>query len=194
MAGVTPYRPQEVVVSRFDIARDGEQLTLTTSMENRLLGVGCLLLALSLFCLAALGFLSLMEESRTAFDRASADTMRFLNPHANQFGFLWAVGSVLTLVLAVVYARKIRCSTLAFSFDRETGIFARNEKPVTRLDHIEFVRINRVFDPEEAYSCRLLVVYNDGYEEFIDESYEEPQIDHLAREIAAFVGVPVQKQ
>ena len=39
------------------------------------------------------------------------------------------------------------------------------------------VRVNRIYDPEDAYSCRLLVIYNDGYEAFIDESYDEPQID-----------------
>jgi hypothetical protein len=175
-------------MSRFDVSKEDERLTLTLSMSERLLAAGCPLFFFALVCVTALGVLGLMLDSHASPMRGDG---AFFHPRGNHLGFLWLIGLLLMLFLVPFYVVKASRSDLVFSFHRDTGLFLRNGAVVTPIRRIESVRIRPLCDPDDAYSYRLVIVYADGHEIVLHNSYDERGIRELATQIGSFIGVPV---
>jgi hypothetical protein len=178
--------------SDYDIHRDRDRLTLTKSLGDRITSTGCLLFFGAFASITAIGLLSLMQDVSfvDAGGRdAPQDDARFFHPRYNHFGYFWAVGSLLMLFLVPFYVVRAHRSSLVFCFDRTSGLFSRNGKPVAALARIEYVWIRETRDPDDAYLYLLLIVYSDGHELLIDNSYDERRIVNLAKEVAAFLDV-----
>jgi hypothetical protein len=120
-----------------------------------------------------------------------ADASRFLDPTFNHFGFLWLIGALAAGGLVPLYAVRVYRAATAYRFSRVTGLFTKNGRRITTLSRIEYVQVRPILDADDRASYRLSLLYGDGNEEFIDESYDEREIRWLAREIAGFVDVEV---
>ncbi len=175
-------------MSRFDVFKDDERLTLTQPTNDRLLAAGCPLFLLALVCVTALGLLGLVQDLHGSHARGDG---AFFHPRGNHLGFLWLVALLLMLFLVPFYLIKADRSRLVFSFHRAAGLFLRNGEIVTPLRRIEYVRVHPVRDPDDAYCYQLAVVYADGHEITLHSSYDEREVRDLAGEIGNFIGVAV---
>ena len=175
----------------FELATDGERLTLSHPMERRLMIVGCPLFLLSSACLMFLAVLVVMNEEHSPALLGGGDLSRLFSPRVNHFGFLWLIACVLLSVFIPLYMILIRRASTIFSFDKNTGEFRRHGKLIARLEKIEYLEIRRDLDPDAFPRFDLVLIHNDGYEMLIDESQSEPEVLDLADEIAEFIGVDV---
>lgn len=175
---------------QFEIDAEPDRLTLTLPVERRLVAAGCPLFLLSSACLLALGGLSVLQESDSR-DPGVGAASRFFNPHANEFGFLWALACLFLVVFVPFYVWMVRRTSTVFTFDRARGEFFRYGRTVTRLSRIEQVRVRRLRDPDGYADFEVAVVYGDGRQEFIDDTPDEAEATVLAQKIADFVGVEV---
>ena len=178
-------------MSQFDISRSEEQLTLKHPLSVQVLPTGCLLFAAASLCLALLGLLGILEDAQGFGSGVAADSAHFFHPAHNHFGYFWLLGALLMLVLVPWYLVTANRSALVFTFERNTGLFLRNGRVVTRIGRIEYVCLRERQDPDEAFFYELSIVYADGHEMLIDNSYDEQQIASLAKEIAGFLETPL---
>lgn len=151
---------------------------------------GCLLMVLMFACVSVLAVLAILKGDVGASAR-TADDMNFINPRANHFGFLWLTTTLAATVLTPVYAVRVILATIVFRFDRGTGLFTRNGKKIAPLGKVECVRILHSDDPDNRALHKLVVLHSDGFETPLDNWYDEPEMNHLAREIAEFCNVRV---
>src|SRR5579872_1130706 len=156
-------------MSRFDIARDEEQLTLTLPAPPWRMAVGFLLLCFTIACLTPLGILGVLQETPSHRGMSPAGSLGFTDPHANHFGFLWLIGFCLILVLLPVYAVKMYRACLVFRFDRATGRLTRNGRTVAPLRRIEAIRVTRTDDADDRSLYKLSIAHSDGFLVEIDE-------------------------
>lgn len=183
---------QKTGTPRLSIAANEERLTVRKSIENRLLAFGCLFGLTALVCLPTLGLLSLVleEHSPHALNAAGAPSPTdYFNPKINHFGFLWLVSALFLFGFAFYFVKRMRRPYLSYDFCRDRNLFLHNDKPLCRLDRVEYIHVHKVIDPDESHSCRLIVVYNDGCTFCLDDAYDEFAMVDVGGRIAEFVGV-----
>jgi hypothetical protein len=178
-------------MQRFEITGDDDRLVLSMSLGYQRLGQGCLLLFLTTVCVTIIGILAVVQGDVAAGGKDLTKEAGFFDPHANHFGFLWLIATVLAGVALPLYIWKLYQTTVTFVFDRETDRFTRNGKVITRLSKVEAVRVRHSDDPDQRELHKLLVVYGDGFELPLDNWYDERETYYVAHEIAAFLGLHV---
>jgi len=177
-------------MSRFEVSKDPERLTLTMALGYQRLVVGCLLLGLTVICITLIGLLAVLHAPEGVHSGMS-DPALFVDRHANHFGFLWMVATILTGVLVPVGLVRILKSSLTFEFDRTQGLFTRNGKRICKLSRVEGVRIRRLDDADARSVYRLSVLHGDGFETAIENWYDLSGIRYLAYNIADYLDVPL---
>lgn len=183
-------------VSRVAISRTEERLTLTLPQGDRLFTTGCPLFLLALVCLTVLGLLALVFEAQYGAQRGLGGAgpggdADLIAPGRNHLGFLWLLALLLMVAFLPLYVIRAGRARIVYAFDRPADAFTRNDRRIAALRRVEQVRVRALNDPDGALVHRLFVVYGDGREIFLDQSYGEPEIWILAHEIADFVGVGV---
>jgi hypothetical protein len=178
-------------MGRFEIAGDDEHLLLTQSLGYQRMAQGCLLITLTFSCITILGMLAVVQGNVVIPNRSAYDDLNLLNPRGNHFAFLWLIATVLMGVLLPIYVAKVYRAKTVFSFDRTTGLFSHNGRPVTQLSRIESVRIRHTEDPDHRVLHKLIIVHSDGFEVPLDDWYDEMEMNYVAREISEFLGVRI---
>jgi hypothetical protein len=176
-------------MSRFEVSKDPERLTLSMALGYRRLLVGCLLLALSIICISMVGLMAVLR-APSAGPMGNADPLLFFDRHANHFGFIWLVATLVMGLLIPVGLVRMMKSSLTFEFDRTAGLFTRNGRRISRLSKIEAVRIRREDDADDRSVYTLSVIHGDGFETAIENWYDLAAIRELARTISDYLRVP----
>ena len=179
-------------MGRVIVGRDegADRLTLTLPQGDRLIAVGFPLFLLAIVCVTLLGLLALVFDANDALrgSRGGGDG-GFFDPSRNHLGFLWLVALFLMLVFLPVYVSRTIRARIVWSFDRGADVFSRNGRWIAALRRVEQVRVRALNDPEGTFLYRLFVIYGDGREILLHQSYDEVEIWILAHEIGDFVGV-----
>jgi hypothetical protein len=175
-------------MSRFEVSRDPERLTLTMALGYRRLLVGCMLLALTIVCITMIGLLAVLHAPDSG-PTGSSDPLLFFDRHANHFGFIWLFATVVMGVLVPVGLVRMLKSSLTFEFDKTTGLFTRNGKRITKLAKIEAVRIRRADDADNRSVYWLSVLHGDGFETAIENWYDLAEVRLLAHHVSSFLEV-----
>jgi hypothetical protein len=178
-------------MGRFEIAGDDEHLLLTQSLGYQRMAQGCLLITLTFSCITILGILAVLEGNVSDPNRSAYSDLNPLNPRGNHFAFLWLIATVLMGVLLPIYVAKVYRAKTVFSFDRITGLFSHNDRPITQLSRIEAVRIRHRDDPDHRSIHTLIIIHSDGFEVPLDDWYDEMEMNYVAREISEFLGVRI---
>jgi hypothetical protein len=183
----TPHR-----VGPFDITNSRDELTLRLENRGELTIRGCFLFFFTMMFVALMGIFALIQTfSSYSKDHLSDDPSVIFAPTQNHFGFLWLVLLLGTVVGVPVYVMRTYKSALVFTFRRSDDAFLRDNHLVTRLRRIEYLTIRETKDPDARFIYLLDLVYNDGEEMLLHNTYDEREIMNLANEISAFVGTRV---
>lgn len=179
-------------MSRFIISRDADVLTLTQPQAGRLLAVGCPLFFLAIASVTLLGLLGLFFQAnplRTGARRVGEGD--FFDPASNHLGFLWLLALFLMLVFVPVYVLRAGHAHVVWTFDRAADALLRSGRRLCALRQVEQVRVRILIDPDGANLHRLFLVYRDGCEALLHQSYDDVEIWILAHEIGDFAAVTV---
>lgn len=174
-------------MNRFVISRDADRLTLTQPQDDRILSVGCPLFLIGVVSTTVLGLLGLIFDAQNVLGSGGD----FFVPRRNHLGFLWAVALIGMLVFLPVYVLRTGRARTVWSFDRATDCFARNGRRLTALRRVEQVRVRALNDPDGRFLYHLFVIYGDGREVLLHQSYDDAEIWILAHEIGGFASVGV---
>lgn len=184
--------PPAYRVGPFDVTNSPDQLVLRLENRGALTLQVCLLFLFTMMFVLILGIFAVVQTAQSGARSANMDDpARFFSPQQNHFGFLWLILSLGMFVAVPVYVRHLYRAALVFSFRRSDEAFLRDGHLVTRLRKIEYLTIREVRDPDARYLYLLNVIYNDGQDMLLHNSYDEREIMNLANEIATFVGVKV---
>ncbi len=176
-------------MQRFQINGDEERLELTMELGYQRILNGCLIVGFTFIWVTALAVLAVVHgNSENA--SASSNEWGYLNPRGNHFGFLWLLATLFIGALIPLYASKVINSKRVFLFDKSTGLFTHNGKTVTELRKIDSVKVRHRNDPDERPVHMLLIIYNDGFEEALDNWYDEDEMYYTAGVIGEFLRVP----
>ena len=190
--------PSSHQVGPFDITRDANALTLRLENHGEVTLQLCLLFAFTMLFVLGLGVLAVLQFAtppplppHTHTYVGIDNPARFLSPEQNYFGFCWVLVLVALVFGIPVYVARVYRAALVFTFCRSDDAVLRNNRLITRLRKVEYVRLREIRDPDDRYLYHLDLVYGDGREMPVHSAYEERQVMNLANEIAAFVGTKV---
>lgn len=178
-------------MKRFQVDKDATSLTLTMEIDYWRFAVGGGLFFVAMLCNLVFAALGVWQVDRSGKPMGTLGPFAFFEPQANPFGFLWGVSFVLIVALIPVFALRLRDSAIEYRFDLLSGLLLRNGKELTPLRKVENVQIRRMMDADRGHWYRIVLVYGDGNEIFIDESYDEDEVAALAYDIAGYANTEV---
>lgn len=176
-------------MSRLEINSNEDFLEVSLPEGGQRVWQGCGILALTTFCVTALGIMALTQGDLSG---KAGGEVNFLNPRGNHFGFLWVFGVIALGLLIPIYVRKVMLHRQVYRFDRSKGQFTLNGRFVARINRIEYVLIEHREDPDHRLLHKLSIVHTDGFHTPIDDWYDLDEIQYAAWTISEFLGARLQ--
>ncbi|MGC4043947.1 MAG: hypothetical protein QM758_09130 [Armatimonas sp.] len=166
------------------VREEDERLILRSEGGTNVTMKAILFIAITFACLTLMGAISLVSGRSTGQDIV---TMK-----GNNVGFLWALATVVMLVAIPWYLSKLHKPTFTLELLKKDRSVRREGSIVTRFDKVEFVAVSEGKDSDSRYNYTVALVYGDGQELVLAQSYEERNQLALADRLAGYIGTRVQ--
>ncbi len=166
------------------VREEDERLILRSESDNSTTARAILFLGITFACLTLMGAISVVSGRSSGQDIASVK--------GNNVGFLWIVATVVMIVAIPWYLSKIHKPTFTLELLKKDRSVRREGSIVTRFDKVEFVAVSEGKDSDSRYNYTVTLVYGDGQELVLEQSYDEKAELALAGKIAAYIGTRVQ--
>ena len=177
-------------LGRFLVSQTDGRLTLSATLRDRDFTSGCVWFAVAVLSLFSLGLLSIAQEEALSRGQTFPDSDGHFGLHSNHFSLLWLIALAAALTLVPITITRLFRSAPVYTFDRLSGVFARNNRPITTLPKIETICLRNLVDADDALEAplyQLVIRYGDGFEYLLEESHDEGAMEALAGTVADFV-------
>ncbi|MGC4046940.1 MAG: hypothetical protein QM758_24355 [Armatimonas sp.] len=166
------------------VREDEDRLVLRSEAGSDVTMKAVLFIGITIVCLFALGAISVFSGRSSGQD--------VLAPKGNNVGFLWAFSTVVMLVVIPWYLSKLHKPSFILELLKKDRSVRREGSIVTRFERVEFVEVSESMDPDGRHTYSVSIIYGDGQELMLEQSYEERDELALADRLAAYIGTQVR--
>lgn len=166
------------------IREEDDRLILRSESGTDVTVKAVLFIGITIVCLFALGVISVFAGRSSGQD--------VLAPRGNNVGFIWAFSTVVMIVVIPWYLSRLHRPAFTLEFLKKDKSIRQEGSIVTRFERVEYIDVSESTDSDGRYSYTVSLVYGDGQEIVLEQSYNEREELALADRLAGYIGTQVR--